>query len=160
MKVNRDLSIAGNDPTTPKGDIMKKQTRPELESALRQSQNDAGYLHCALNDLINGKVSWLRRGIYRLGISRETQACGGIVLVRMIDNANHSSYTCAYLWEAWYTGQLQSIPSASDKLGQDLRALAIEMHTHVLRCQNPPVPPAPELTEWEATVNQGLHSQD
>lgn len=106
----------------------------ELEQALRRAENDAGNLHCFVNDLVNDKVTWFRRGQWRLGISREAGACGGLVAVQQ--KAAGSKYCTVHLWEPYIAELEGSIPAHTDSEAMDLRNLAFEVKAHVQKVQS------------------------
>ena len=113
---------------------MKRRTYKELESALITEQGQSGLMHCALNDLLNDRQTWFRAGVWRIGVSRENDASGGLVIVRQLQ-PDGTSYSCAYYFEDWYSQVRDSMPSHTDKTAQDLRNLAILAHSHILQVQ-------------------------
>ncbi len=107
-----------------------KTTNKDLKQQLEAAQLEAGVLHLALNDALNDKVTWFRSGPYRLGISRETGASGGIVIVREL-TTGLQPYACAYYWEKWF-------PAMRDNYGtayQVLRLLALDADNWILNQQ-------------------------
>lgn len=100
----------------------KADTQKRIEYLERENT----VLQLALSDHVRGKVTWLRKGPARLGISRELGAAGGIVIHRQ------GSDVCgAYYWEKWFEGVRNYVPSSSNKEGHQLRECAFAVQAHI-----------------------------
>lgn len=110
------------------------KTKAGLEAENRRLSGENGVLHAALNDVLNGEVLWTHKGVYSVGISRATQACGGIVLVKF-KQPGQRDYTCAYRWDDWFPTVRDYIPSTSDKDALALREAALKAHVILMREQ-------------------------
>lgn len=121
---------------------MSKTTKAQLAKDLDYYSKESSLLHCILNDLVNGKVRWFRKGSQALGISRATGAAGALVIHRsksstfVGDVETRSQYSCAYFWETWFPAIKQQSCHSSDKDGADLREIAWQAHNWILNQQN------------------------
>ena len=102
-------------------------TKVQLQSKLNDASKDSTVLLMALNDVLNGKIKWFKRGGYSVGISRELSPCGGLVIIRS------ESYASAHYFDEWYSSMRDSTPCDND--GMNLRNLAIAAHGHLLTTQ-------------------------
>ena len=109
-------------------------TKAQLQSDNDRLSKDAAVLHLALNDAINGKVQWFRKGKLSLGISRPAEAAGGIVIER------YDGYACAYYWEDWWPGvRDNTLAWHQDTEAFSKRELAYKAHDWIVAQQRPVV---------------------
>lgn len=105
----------------------KKLTRVEMETKLRETQNERDNLFLALNDVLAGKVTWFRKGNVKMGISRPDSGSGGIFIL----DGNSTGYAAAYLWdEIWAKEKDYSAPS-NDKDLINYRNCMLEVYNWV-----------------------------
>lgn len=107
---------------------MSRVTREQLVQENRRLSEDSTVLHLALNDVLNGRVTWFEIRSVAIGISRETEAHGGIVMVR------GDGYVSAYYWEGWFAEVRENLSPIPEVIR--LRVLAFKVHEHVLRVQS------------------------
>jgi len=112
-----------------------KSTKSDLEKQLQASQLDCSATHLALNDVLNERVTWFRKGKTRLGISRENGASGGIVIHR--DLSGNSPYACAYYFETWFPPIRDNSFSSSPEM-QELRLCALDAAEWIGKQQSSP----------------------
>ena len=114
-----------------------KLTRAELETGLATWREDAGLLHCALNDVLRGDVKWFGgNGKIRLGITRPCGAEGGILL------HTHDGYTVARLWEQSWPNFRDYSPSPGNTDALRARELAMQAHEYIITEQSKLMPKA------------------
>jgi len=111
---------------------MKRATYDQLAARERQATEDAGMLHCVLNDVLNNEVQWFRKGNVRLGITRPAGPAGGYVIEASC------GYASVYLWDTWWPGVRDHIPNHTDAEGIKRRELAHKAHDYIIQKQTNP----------------------
>jgi hypothetical protein len=106
---------------------MKTPNKEQLLTDLRLLGNSESRLHCALNDVLNDKVKWFKKGVQRIGVSRPASACGGIVIHQY--KGNQDAYACVYQWEQWYADVRGN--HSQDKEVRDLRECAYDANLYM-----------------------------
>jgi hypothetical protein len=96
----------------------------EAEEAWQQADKAQGLLHMALNSVLAGKVRWLQRGQYRVGLCRAVAAHGGVVIVEY-HAADQEPYGSAYYLDEWAGNVRGRLPS-SDPEFVELHELAVK----------------------------------
>jgi len=95
---------------------MRKPSREQLESQLRQADSERTVLAQGLNDVMNGNVIWGKwvtdkgflvgnigtGGKYRIGVSRLDSASGGLVF-QTYRTSGQNDHTAVYYLESWYS---------------------------------------------------------
>lgn len=112
-----------------------KATRQQLQERADQYAKDAGILHIALNDVLNRKVEWFRKGPHKLGIARPCGAEGGIV-IHTFRHKGQSDYSCAYYWEEWFNDSFKHTIASNDPEAVALRQCAFAANEYIMREQN------------------------
>jgi hypothetical protein len=119
---------------------MKKRTRQQLEDELRLQSIESGRNHCMINDILNDRVKWFRKGNNAIGISRPNGAEGGLIVHRF------QGYASVYSWEDWYEG-VRHYSSTEDNPHLTTRALASEAHNWILNERAKPTNENPTNTQ-------------
>jgi len=108
--------------------LVLQQTELNLERVTRE--RDAAAL--ALSDLVAGRVTWFKNEFREIGVSRETGAHGGLVIIRDISKDGWGSdYASAYYFEYWFSYYRNYAPPSNDAELCAVRDLAFEVANHV-----------------------------
>jgi hypothetical protein len=110
-----------------------KPTKAELRVQNDALESRATLFMLALNDSLNGLVTWQKKGRYSVGTCREKGAAGGIVLIRSYLNA--LPFTDVQYFEDAIRPFRGVIPS-EDKDSNNLRELLFAAETRIQRVQN------------------------
>lgn len=108
-----------------------KISKETLISEKDRLQKENTILHIGVNDLYNGKVKWFKKGKHKVGVSRVTGPCGGIVFYGYRQD-DGEYYICVYQFEDWFPKMRDYVPAHTNQDGLDLRNVALEVHQWVV----------------------------
>lgn len=98
---------------------MAVESKLKLLARVRELSDTGSLLHLALNDALNGEITWFRRGRHSIGISRPTSASGGLAIHRYFPDGAHQPHASVYYAEGWFNDVLRvssTVPYDADTI--------------------------------------------